>query len=248
MATRTTLVALASAAVIGGIAGCGTSSTPVATTSASPTATTSASAASPSAPACADIGGTVVQPDHICRVDSETSHYKLDFEVPFDYPDRPALTDYVKERRDGFIEWVASLQGKSAYALHIIGDSYQSGTPESGTRSVVLTIGTDGGVHPVTSYKAFNYDLNKKTPITFDTLFKPGSEPLAVLNPIVQRAFAKRGESPVPTSELDAGVYQNFAITDNGVTFFFNQGGPLPHESGPVSVEVPRADIESLLA
>jgi hypothetical protein len=43
-------------------------------------------------------------------------------------------------------------------------------------------------------------------------------------------------------------AYQNFAIADDAVIFFFNQDGLLPHEDGPLEVDVPRTDIASLLA
>jgi hypothetical protein len=212
-------------------------------------ATTSAPAAASPATACAEVGGTI-EADQTCRVSEETPDYTLDFQFPVGYPDQQALTNYVQERRDGFIEWATEgLATSSTYALHIIGSSYQSGTPASGTRSLVLTVGTDGGVHPVTTYKAFNYDVTKQAPITFDTLFKPGTQPLAVLNPIVQRTWEKRGGTgPLSFDDVDSRTYENFALTDEAVIFFLNQDGLLPHEAGDLKVTVPRAEIESLLA
>jgi hypothetical protein len=242
------LIALVSAAVVVGGAGCGTSSTSGATTSSRPIPTTSTSAAASPAPACADIGGTV-EADQTCRVYSETPDYTLDFQFPVDYPDQQALRDYLTQRRDGFVEWVAGRPPSSSFALNIIGRSYQSSTPASGTRSLVLTIGTDGGVHPVTTYKAFNYDLPKKTPITFDTLFKPSTQPLDVLNPIIQRAWENCGGTGLLSfDDLDPRAYENFALTNKAVIFFFNQDGLLPHEAGDLEVTVPRSEIESLLA
>ena len=44
-----------------------------------------------------------------------------------------------------------------------------------------------GGAHPQTFYKAFNWDVAKNAPITFDTLFKPGTKPLDVIYPEVNR-------------------------------------------------------------
>jgi hypothetical protein len=245
MATRTRFIALVSAAVVVGAAGCGTSDTSHATTSSSPTIATS-TASSP-ASACADIGGTVA-PDQTCLVFSETPDYTLDFSFPVDYPDQKALSEYLMQRRDGFVEWVAELPPSSSFALRIIGRSYQSGTPTSGTRSLVLTIGTDGGVHPVTTYKTFNYDMTKKAPITFDTLFEPGTQPLEVLSPIIQRAWENRGGTDLVFDDLAPSAYENFVLTNDAVIFFFNQDGLLPHEAGDLEVAVPRSEIESLLA
>jgi hypothetical protein len=86
-------------------------------------------------------------------------------------------------------------------------------------------------------------DLGKGAPITFDTLFKPGTNPLEVLNPIVQRKFG-----PLPFGDPGVHAYQNFAITDDGVIFFFNQGQVLAQLDGPQKVSVPRAELASLLA
>lgn len=199
--------------------------------------------------ACTDIGGTVGA-DQSCHLESDHAQYTLDFQFPVDYPDQQALADLVTQRRDSFVDWVGDMPPSSVTrALHIIGKAFHSGTTASGTQSLVLTIGTDGGVHPVTTYQALNYDLGKRVPITFDTLFKPGTEPLNVLNPIVQRELDKRGAPGALTlTDLDAKAYQNFAITDDAVIFIFNQDGLLPHEVGPLKVEVPRTELAPLLA
>jgi hypothetical protein len=101
----------------------------------------------------------------------------------------------------------------------------------------------------VTTYKTLNYYLSKHVAITFDTLFQPGAQPLDVLNPIVQRQLDKRGATgSLSLNDLGVKAYQNFAITDDAVTFFFNQDGLLPHEAGPLKVDVPRTELAPLLA
>ena len=194
--------------------------------------------------ACADLGGTV-DPDQICHVHSGTASCKIDFSFPVDYPDQQPLTDYLTHTRD---EWVHDAQtqppvDRPPYVLVITGDAYRSGTPTSGTQSVVLGMNQDFGAHPVGSFKAFNYDVGKGAPITFDTLFKPGSKPLDVLNPIVQRELG-----PFPFGDPGRDAYQNFAITDDAVIFFFGQGQVLPEVDGPQQVSVPRAQLAALLA
>jgi hypothetical protein len=225
MRTKTLVVAALAAAIL---AGC-------------PTAAASESA-------CASFGGTV-GPDQNCHSHSDNTSYTLDFRFPVDYPDQQALIDALMQRRGDFIDWVAESPPRSfPYELNVVGHPYQSGTPDSGTRSLVLSIGSDTGVHPVTTYKAFNYDLSKQAAITFDTLFRPGTQPLEVLNPIIQRELDKRGASGfLSLDDLGAKAYQNFAITDDAVIFFFNQDGLLPHENGPLKVVVPRTELASLL-
>jgi hypothetical protein len=247
---RTSFRALATAAVIVIVSatGCGASCVSRANTAVSspPATQTSPTAASPSA--CATLGGTV-DSGHGCRFHSVTSQYMLDFNFPTAYPDQQALADAVMQERDTFVDWVSEDTPLHPYELDILGDTYQSGTPASGTRSLVLTIGSDAGMHPVTTYRSLNFDLEKHTPITFNTLFKPGTNPLNVLNPIVQRHIDEHG-GPGAVSLNDIGIkaYLNFAITDDAVTFFFNQDGLLEHTAGPLKVSVTRTDIASLLA
>jgi hypothetical protein len=50
----------------------------------------------------------------------------------------------------------------------------------------------------------------------------------------------------VPVDDFGVHAYQNFAITDDAVIFFFNHD--ILHEEGPPQVSVPRTELASLLA
>jgi hypothetical protein len=202
--------------------------------------------------ACVDLGGTVGQ-DQICRVHAANSTYTLDMSFPNDYPDQAPLTAYLTQARDGFVN-VAEMPGSYnlPYQLDAKGTGYRSGSPTGETRSVVFTMWQNvGGVHPQTYYQAFNWDLAKQAPITFDTLFKPGTEPLDVIYPEVNRYLQKEQgmiDSIPPTEGLDPTKYQNFALTDDSIIFFFSQGEMFAESAGPVEVKVPRASVAPLLA
>ena len=72
-------------------------------------------------------------------------------------------------------------------------EQHSAGQPPHNTRSVVLKFFQDvGGSHPSTWYKAFNYNLGTKQPITFDTLFAPGTTPLDSIFPLVQRDLERQ--------------------------------------------------------
>jgi Protein of unknown function (DUF3298) len=203
-------------------------------------------------PACPALGGNV-EGDQICRGRAVNSVYTLDFSFPVDYPDQQAITDYLTQTRDGFIN-VAEMPGSRGlpYELDANGTAYRSGQPPHGSQSVVFKIFQDvGGAHPQTWYKAFNYDLDNKAPITYDTLFKPDSKPLDVIVPIVQRELQQQTgllDGIPPNNGLDPAHYQNFAITDDAVIFFFGQGEMLPEEAGAIEASVPRAVLASMLA
>ncbi len=191
---------------------------------------------------CADLGGTV-GPDGICHGHVVGATYTLDLNFPVDYPDQQPVTDYLVHTRD---EWVADAaeyppHDRPPYLLTIAGRSF--GSEASNTQSLVLDMNQDLGAHPVTSYKAFNYDLGKRVPVTFDTLFKPGARPLDVLNPIVESQFG-----PLPFGPLGVDAYQNFGITDEAIVFYFSQAQVLPSVNGAQRVSVPRSQLAPLLA
>jgi hypothetical protein len=253
---RSVLVAFASAAVITGAAGCGTSSTPHPTTSNAPsvrTAATTSAAATGAQPGCADLGGTV-DADQICHVKSAASNYFIDMSFPLDYPDQQAVTDLLTDERDRFLDWMGDFgpqqRRNQPYQLVVTAKTYRSGTPTAGTQSLVAEISDDTGAahqgHPNTTFKALNYDLTKRAPITFDTLFKPGTNPLEVLNPIVQRELVHGLDYQV--NDLNMHTYRNFAITDDAVIFFFGHDEVVRDNNGPHQVSVPRADLAPLLA
>ena len=135
-------------------------------------------------------------------------------------------------------------------ALDIKSTTYRSGTPETGTESLALEEYVNvGGAHPETYYDALNFDLGKQAPITFETLFKPGTDPVAVLDPIVENELKSRLEgAPVDANPIGAAMYKNFALTDDAVIFFIGQGEWTIEAAGPQQVSVPRSELAAILA
>lgn len=170
---------------------------------------------------------------------------------PVDYPDQRAVVDVLADERDQFIDLVEEPPVRDVpKALDIKSQTFRSGTPTSGTESLVFEEYSNfGGAHPVTNYDALNYDLGKKAPITFNTLFKPGADPVAVLDPLVQAELTKQlpgadvGDNPV-----GAEMYKNFALSDDAVLFFISQGQWTISAAGAQTVSIPRAQLASILA
>lgn len=200
---------------------------------------------------CADLGGAI-EAGQLCHIRTEESNYTLDLRYPVDYPDQQTLTDYVMQNRDGFVNVVASSGARNRpYEMEATAEQHRSGRPPGGTKGVVLKIFQDvGGPHPSSWYKSFSYDLEGAKPITFDTLFAPGSKPLDAIYPIVQDELARQvgvpGTMILPGDGLDEANYQNFAITDDALTFFFAPGELLPLNVGAATVRVPRGAIPPL--
>lgn len=209
--------------------------------------------------ACTDLGGTLGS-DDFCDVHSATTAYRITIRFPTGYRDEAAVVGCLKQRRGEFVDWVkanasantnanADRTGAHRYELNITGNAYQSGNRQHGTQSLVLTIGSDTGVHPVMTYQAFNYSLSNNKPIDFGALFTAGSDPLPTLNRIVgQKIIARDRTATKAANALTAASYQQFAITDDAIIFFLNQDGVMPHEDGPLEVPVPRSELASMLS
>lgn len=205
-------------------------------------------------PPCAELGGALetVNSEQLCRVHASTSDYRLELRFPVDYPDQQQLTDYVTQNRDGFIA-IAQTPGARGlpYEMEATTEQQRSGQAPKGTRSVVLKIFQDvGGPHPSTWYKSFSYDVGAGRPITFDTLFAPGSKPLEAIFPVVQRELGREAGVPglliPPGDGLDPAHYQNFAITDDELIFYFAPGELQSLNAGASTVHVPRNVIPPL--
>jgi Protein of unknown function (DUF3298) len=201
-------------------------------------------------PTCAGLGGTMVDAQ-TCHLHASTPTYTLNMTFPVDYPDQQALTDYITQNRDGFVNVAQSSGGRDQpYQMEATTEQHSSGQPPHNTRSVVLKFFQDlGGAHPSTWYKAFNYNLGTKQPITFDRLFAPGTTPLDSIFGIVQRELERQnasGAAILPSVGLDPSHYQNFAITDDQLIFYFAQGEMLPAFAGATQAQVPRNAIPPL--
>lgn len=200
---------------------------------------------------CAELGGAL-ESGQMCHVHSATPGYSLDMRFPVNYADQPVLTAYVLQTRDGFLSMAKSPGARDQrYQMQATCEQYRSGQGARGTHSVVLKVFQDlGGPQPSTWYKSFNVDLASHKTITFETLFAPNSKPLDVIFPIVQRDLER--QTGVPTmlisagSGMDAAHYQNFAITNDEVIFYFAPGELLPMSAGATSVNVPRTALPPL--
>lgn len=192
---------------------------------------------------CKDFGGAV-DADQICHSHTGTASYTISLNFPVDYPDSQALTAYLTQRRDQLVDYAEKFplgDRPAPYQLAVSAKEYRS----AGTQSVVLRVGEDVGVHPVSSMKAFNYDLGKQAPITYDTFFKPGA--FDIIAPAVRRDLASNTQVLPPRGGLDPASYRNFAITDRDIIFFFDQGQLFGENEGPLHAAVPRAELAPFL-
>lgn len=193
-----------------------------------------------------------VDANQMCHFDASGPLSDISMVFPANYPDEPSMIGYLTKVDNDFLiarEQVNTL--KSPTALKVTGTRYSSGPQATGTQSVVTEIYQNlGAAHPLVSYKSFNYNLSSQQPITFDALFRPETRPLEAILPIVQKTLADRYRAAVsipPATGLQPANYQNFAITDDAIVFFFDQNALQPAMEA-TQVSVPRSAVTSMIS
>jgi Protein of unknown function (DUF3298) len=210
-------------------------------------------------PKCSDLNGILVGQN--CLIQDGDAGYSLRISYPANYPDVQAVFDWVKQTRDGFVNVAKNPDSRMMpYQLDVTPTEYNSAVPPRGTQSLVFKVFQDvGGAHPQTFYKAFNWDQGLRKPIQIDTggsdkiqpLFQPGTNPWPVIFPLVQADLEKQlGAKPAiaPEVGLNPATYENFAIQNDTLMFFFGQGAILPESAGALAVTIPRAPVDRMIA
>ncbi|OBK74072.1 esterase [Mycobacterium sp. 1274761.0] len=218
-----------------------------------------ASPASAAPPKCSDLKGNLVGQN--CVIEEADTGYNLRITYPAGYPDVQAVFDWVKQTRDGFVNVAKSPDSRThPYQLEVTSTEYNSAVPPRGTQSVVFKVYQDvGGARPQTFFKAFNWDQTLRWPIVLDSggrektqpLFQPGTNPWPVIFPLVQAELEKQtGTKPTiaPEVGLNPATYENFAIQNDTLVFFFAQGAVLPDSAGALTVPIPRAPVDRMIA
>jgi hypothetical protein len=215
---------------------------------------------------CPDVGGNI-QSGNVCHVNVTTPTYVVDFRFPTDYVDQQAVTDFLTQERNHLVGLAQTPGAKRLpYDLYVTWELFNSGSletttrqglgygqPPHGTQSVVLTVFADaeGAGQPGSNrLKTFTYDLNQNRPVTFGNLFAPGINPIDKIYPAVATDLARQQKARdfhlSPTVGRDPAHYQNFAVTDDAVIFFFSAGEFFTVEAGDARTVIPRVLLPPL--
>lgn len=220
---------------------------------------------------CADLKGNSTGSS--CEIQVTDPAYTVDISIPLDYPNQQPIADYISQTRETFINAAKGAPQGQPAELKIKPSEYSSAIPPRGTQAVVFKVYQNVGAQPRTTFKAFNYDQTYRKEILYTA--KPDDkkntplwrvdDPLRVVAPVVQAELQKQQAPPAPPAQPgqpattapapalpisqaalnDPANYQNFAVVNEGVIFFFDQGTLLPDA---VQVLVPRSAIDPMLA
>lgn len=216
--------------------------------------------------ACAEIGGNF-QSGNVCHVNETTPAYVIDLRFPTDYADQHAVTDYLTQERNNLVG-LARAPGaqRLPYNLYVTWELFSAGQslstaqqqrgygqPPHGTQSLALSVFADAegaGQPGKNRLKTFTYDLNRNRPVTFGDLFVPDATTMDKIYSAVSTDLARQQKSRdfhlAANIGRDPERYQNFAITDDAVIFFFDAGEFFPAEAGDARTTVPRALLPPL--
>ena len=200
---------------------------------------------------CNDIKGS--DDGKTCRIQLTDPGYTVNISFPSNYPDMKSVAEFVSKTRNQFLDAARSSTPRdNPYALEITASMYNSVVPPRGQQSMVLKVYQNtGGPYPQQSFKSFVWDQAFRKPVTYETLWQADSDPLPIVFPVVRADIEKQVGKPVPIAPeagLDPANYQNFAITNDGVIFFFTRDTLLPGALGAMQALVPRSVIGPLLA
>jgi len=193
-----------------------------------------------------------VDANQMCHFDASGPFSNISMVFPANYPDEQTMIAYLTKVENDYVDARGPLNTlTSPTALNVTGTRYGSGPPQSGTQSVVTEIYQNlGGAHPSVWYRSFNYNLANRQPITFDSLFATGTQPLQAILPTVRKTLTDR-YGPAVSIPDDTGLnpanYQSFAITNDAIVFFFDQNALQPALEA-TKVSVPRGAIASMIS
>lgn len=99
-------------------------------------------------PSCAALGGSL-EDGQMCRLRAAGPNYTINMVFPADYPDEQALTDYITQNRDGFVNVAQSSGGRDQpHQLEATTEQHSGGsrrtTPAASCSSSSRTSGEPG--------------------------------------------------------------------------------------------------------
>lgn len=225
---------------------------------------------------CAELKGG--NTGRTCEIQLSEPGYRVSISMPLDYPDQKSMAEYLAQTRETFLNSAKSGAPGTPAELSISPAAYTSSIPPRGTQTVVFTVDQGlGGAQPQRTYKAFNWDQTYRKPITYAATSDDKDnaplwqvdDPLKTVAPIVQTELQQQlapqptqserpteasptpAPAPLPFAQsalYDPANYQNFAVVNDGVIFFFDQGTVLPASAGGLHVLVPRSAIDPMIA
>lgn len=188
---------------------------------------------------------------------------RANIEVDVDYPTEVLRWPEVRAQVDALSQRTlsefiaaaaANMAGDLPYFAPMAYDLQYSAQDWRGWRTLLFTLYTyTGGAHGMTTSHSLIYRPESGAALTLEDVFLPGTDILALLQPLVREALnAQLGDMALPdfiepgTAALDA--FRTFTLSAEGVTFLFDPYAVAPYAAGTQQVLVPWSALAPALA
>jgi peptidoglycan-N-acetylglucosamine deacetylase len=143
----------------------------------------------------------------------------------------------------------------ASYAPWTLTMDYETTNHSDDVISIVYTISEyTGGAHPNSYFRTFTFNLTENELIEFDDLFIEGASPLETIAPLVQADLTEQMGEFADAEWIERGTgedplnYQNFALTEDELIFYFPPYQVAAYAAGTFEVRIPLSDLSGILA
>jgi hypothetical protein len=201
---------------------------------------------------------------HRCMVggiyDDSTGSCRLAITMEFNYPDwigdsyafSGPVYELLLAERDEYMRWNDELFTPGAPRGHLK-FTYEEFTHGESLRSVVFTVESDiGGVSPYIVFRSLTFDLERESVVTLDELFIEDTDILAALQPLVTAELEAQlgdtvSERSLTESTNELRDYHAWALTDEGLVFFFAPYTVTHETSDSFTVSIPVDNLSGVI-
>lgn len=189
---------------------------------------------------------------------------EVSYTIGFQYPVEYAAFDFVIEPVNALINQQRDeILGLRPYldtpidptAGYFLDMTYEDFTHGDNIVSLVYTVFYfTGGAHPNSFFETFTFNLDTGERLGLYDVFPEAGNPLDVIAPVVQAALTEKFGDAADAEWIASGAgpdpvnYQDFALTDDSVIFYFEPYQVAAYVFGPSEVEIPLSDLAAVMA
>jgi hypothetical protein len=212
---------------------------------------------------CNDAGGEWESGIYRCTLAQfEQNGSDIEYSYQVRYPTRiasepfiqTAVTDYLQTVIDEFMAGVDATTDVPGGGSLYLETNFEIFHYNDDISSVLFYTSTYlGGAHPLLFIHSMTFNTATDEQLELADLFTPGADYITPIQAAV-RADLSEQLGPDMSDFIESGtaddpaLYQNFAITDDSLIFFFSQGDVAPSVAGARSARVPLSDLTDIWA
>ena len=193
--------------------------------------------------------------------DEATGNCKVAIKMEFNYPAWvsdsvaflwPVLDILLSEQREYIqrIDQIFTLEESSSYLVF----KYEEFAHGDSLRSVVFTVESyTGGIRPLLVFHSLTFDIHEERVMTWEDLFMPDADIIAVLQPLVENDLKSQLEEVANSNDISiSGIdemsdYQIWALDDGSLVFYFEPYTVTDLTRDGFAVSIPLAELSDIV-